>query len=81
MRGQPGHNTRYLYHVMAPPAEHCADTASMGTHTYTLPCYGTSAKHHSNNASMGTRTVITCSAVILYADWLIGVRPGAVHTL
>ena len=24
---------------------------------------------------------ITCSAVILYADWSIGVRPGAVHTL
>ena len=25
--------------------------------------------------------LITCSAVILNADWLIGVRPGAVHTL
>ena len=24
---------------------------------------------------------ITCSAVILYADWSIGGRPGAVHTL
>ena len=25
--------------------------------------------------------VITCSAVILYADWSIGIRPGSVHTL
>ena len=24
---------------------------------------------------------ITCSAVILYVDWSIGVRPGAVHTV
>ena len=24
--------------------------------------------------------IITCSAVILYADWSISVRPGAVHT-
>ena len=25
--------------------------------------------------------VITCSAVILYADWSIDVRPGAIHIL
>ena len=29
----------------------------------------------------GGQTFITCSAVILYADWSIDVRPGAVHTL
>ena len=29
----------------------------------------------------GIRQVITFSAVILDADWSIGVRPGAVHTL
>ena len=29
----------------------------------------------------GIRQVITCSAVKLDANWSIGVRPGAVHTL
>ena len=28
----------------------------------------------------GVPNIITCSAVILYADWSIGVRPGAVLT-
>ena len=29
----------------------------------------------------GIRQVITSSAVKLVADWSIGVRPGAIHTL
>ena len=29
----------------------------------------------------GIQPLITCSAVIPDADWSIGVRPGAVHTL
>ena len=30
---------------------------------------------------MDVWSIITCSAVILYADWSIGVRSGAVYTL
>ena len=81
MRGQPGHNTRYLYHVMAPHMNTML-TLHLWVHILIhVPCYGTPAEHYAKNASMGTSTFITCSAVILYADWLIDVRPGAVYTL
>ena len=37
--------------------------------------------HVGNPTEMSYLYIITCSAVVLYADWSIGVRPGAVHTL